>query len=175
MFEPARRGPTFLRVVAVETRLELSEPAVPANVRPVRHRVMRAALKAGASREVADEIGLCVGEAVANAVRHAYDGAGEDGTIGVLVETDEGSLTVTVRDRGAGLARPGRGSAGDRAAAGDRAPGEDGGFGLRIIEELARDVSIWSAPGWGTELRMRFSLQAPRTRPSASVGRYARH
>jgi anti-sigma regulatory factor (Ser/Thr protein kinase) len=153
----------------VETLLELSEPAVLANVRPIRHRVMRAAQRAGAAGSVVDEVGLCVGEAAANAARHAYDG--EPGTIGALVQADELSLTVTVRDRGSGLDPPGLAHT---AVGSDRLPEEDGGFGLRIIESLARDVSIWSAPGRGTVLRMRFSLEAPRTRHGSVVGQLRR-
>jgi anti-sigma regulatory factor (Ser/Thr protein kinase) len=146
----------------VETLLELSEPAVLANVRPIRHRVMRAAEDAGAAGSVVDEVGLCVGEAAANAARHAY--AGVPGTIGALVQADELSLTVTVRDRGSGLGPQGEGHT---AAGAGRPPEEHGGFGLRIIESLARELSIWSAPGRGTVLRMRFSLEPSRTMPPA--------
>jgi anti-sigma regulatory factor (Ser/Thr protein kinase) len=154
-------------VVSVETRLELNERAIPANVRAIRHRVLRAARDAGAAEPVLDEIGLCVGEAVANAARHAY--GDELGSVTVFVQSDALSLTVTVRDRGIGLG-PAAESAQLRRV---RDENDDGGFGLRIIERLAREVSMWSAPGQGTVLRMRFSLEAPRTRHSSRVGRHA--
>jgi anti-sigma regulatory factor (Ser/Thr protein kinase) len=127
---------------------------------------MRAAERAGAADSVVDEVGLCVSEAAANAAMHAY--GAKPGMIGALVQADELSLTVTVRDRGSGVESP------CAAAGSHRLPGEGGGFGLRIIENLARDVSIWSAPGRGTVLRMRFSLEAPRTRHGSTAERRRR-
>jgi anti-sigma regulatory factor (Ser/Thr protein kinase) len=130
----------------VQTYLELRETAVPANVRRIRHRVAEAATDAGASSTVADEVALCVGEAVANVARHAYDHS--FGSVGVLVQTDRDVLTVIVRDQGRGLVD---GS-------------ETDGFGLRIIETLARDLAISWLPNRGTELRMQFPLDAPQRR-----------
>jgi anti-sigma regulatory factor (Ser/Thr protein kinase) len=136
----------------------------------MRHRVVQAAREAGAAGPVLDEIALCVGEAVANAASHAYDD--DRGTIAVFVQSDALSLTVTVRDRGSGLeSRADATAPASPEAYGAR--GEGSGFGLRIIRALARDVSMWSLPGQGTVMRMRFSLEAPRTRRSAQVRRRA--
>jgi anti-sigma regulatory factor (Ser/Thr protein kinase) len=136
----------------METRLELTETAVPANVRRIRHKVAEVASDAGASRTVVDEIALCVSEAVANVATHAYDDAG--GPVDVRVEADDDILKVVVRDRGRGLEHP---------------PSPTDGFGLTIIRTLSRDVSISSSPGRGTELRLRFPLGAPRQRSSRAA------
>jgi anti-sigma regulatory factor (Ser/Thr protein kinase) len=130
----------------METCLELTETAVPANVRWIRQRVADAATDAGVSSTVADEVALCVDEAVANVARHAYDHC--CGSVSVRVEADEDAVTVLVRDEGNGF------DASERRAS--------DGFGLRIIEALARDLSISSRPRRGTELRMRFPRRAPK-------------
>ena len=142
----------------METLLHLTEAAVPTNVRRIRHRVAEAASEAGASSPVAEEVALCVGEAVANAARHAYEHV--EGEVTVLVQAD-GDLLVVVRDQGRGLGEP--------------HPVKSGGFGLRIIKALSREVSISSLPSRGTEVRMRFPLEAdePRRRSDAMGQRAA--
>ena len=110
--------------------------------------VAEAATDAGASSTLADEVALCVDEAVANVARHAYDHS--FGSVTVLVQTDRGVLTVIVRDQGRGLV--------------DGPGSESDGFGLRIIETLASELAISSVPKRGTELRMQFPLDAPQRR-----------
>jgi anti-sigma regulatory factor (Ser/Thr protein kinase) len=127
----------------VETLLHLTEAAVPANVRRIRHRVADAASEAGASTRVVDEVALCVSEAVTNAAMHAYEHV--EGEVTVLVQAED-DLVVVVRDDGRGLGEP-------------RAGTNGGGFGLRIIKALSRDLSISSLPSRGTEVRMRFALE----------------
>jgi serine/threonine-protein kinase RsbW len=126
----------------METRLEITETAVPEAVRRIRHRVADTAAEAGVSETAAEEIGLCVGEAVSNVVRHAYRDAG--GVVHVLVGSDENVVVVTVEDWGVGFPESGS------------APGD--GFGLKIIGKLARDVTFSSDPSNGTEVRMTFPL-----------------
>lgn len=126
----------------METRLEITETAVPEAVRRIRHRVADTAAEAGVSETAAEEIGLCVGEAVSNVVRHAYRDPG--GVVHVLVDSDEDVVVVTVEDRGIGFYE-------SASAAGD-------GFGLKIIETLARDVTFSSGPSSGTEVRMTFPV-----------------
>jgi stage II sporulation protein AB (anti-sigma F factor) len=136
-------------VSMVTTCLEFSVPATPANVGSVRRRVAEAASRAGASGRVVDDIRLCVSEAVANAVLHAYGQT--SGTVEVVVELDKGELALLVRDTGNGLAR--------------RRTSAEGGYGLQIIEELSRSHSISTIPGKGTEVRMTFELEHSRVSP----------
>jgi anti-sigma regulatory factor (Ser/Thr protein kinase) len=126
----------------METLPEVSLPAAPASVREARGAIAEIATKAGASPRAIEDIRLCVSEAVANVVRHAY--ARNDGDLTITVEQGASELTVIVRDDGVGL----------------NAFQRDGdlGYGLRIIEQLAQRYAITSAPNMGTEVRMVFAL-----------------
>jgi signal transduction histidine kinase len=73
---------------------------------------------------------LLVSEVVTNAVRHAGCGAGS--LIEVDAECSGDEVRVVVRDGGTGVPAP-------------RAPGDDGGFGLHIVDRIA---AAWGAgPG----------------------------
>ena len=88
-----------------------------------------------------DGIVLAVSEAVANVVAHAYDDDCADGDVELSAGTSPFELTVTVRDRGRGL------------AAGNGHPGA--GFGLTIIRRVAQQVDVSDTPR-GVELTMAF-------------------
>jgi anti-sigma regulatory factor (Ser/Thr protein kinase) len=128
----------------METQLEVSLPAVPMSVRDARETIGEIAAKAGASERAIEDIRLCVSEAVANVVRHAYR---DQGDVSLTVERENGELTVVVRDDGVGL--------GGFQREGDL------GYGLRIIDELTRRCAISSMPDLGTEVRMVFALGEP--------------
>jgi anti-sigma regulatory factor (Ser/Thr protein kinase) len=122
--------------------LELSLPAVPASVREARHAAAKIATRLDATDRIVDDVKLCVSEAVANAVRHAY--ASETGIVDVAVERSGDELAVVVRDQGRGLAEFSR-------------EGELG-FGLRIIARVARRYDISTGPNLGTKIQMFFAL-----------------
>jgi serine/threonine-protein kinase RsbW len=130
-------------------RLALSVPAIAESIGAVRHQVAGLASRAGFPEHRVADVLLCVNEAVANAVQHAYDGRA--GTIDVLVEAG-GELVVVVRDRGRGFSCP--------------ATRPRNGFGLRLITGLS-DASVSSSAENGTEVRMRFPLEDTRDMPSA--------
>jgi anti-sigma regulatory factor (Ser/Thr protein kinase) len=93
-----------------------------------------------ASPEIADTVALTVSEAVGNVVRHAY----RDGRVGPVeldAHTEDDSLVVVVRDRGAGLGKPTSNS------------GQ--GLGLRIMQTMA-DTRLRELPGGGFEVALRF-------------------
>lgn len=129
----------------MQTQLEVSLPAVPVSVRQARDAIAEIAAKAGATNGAVDDIRLCVSEAVANVVRHAYR---DDGGLTIVAERTGHELTVVVRDEGVGL--------GGFQREGDL------GYGLRIIEELTSRFAITSAPNMGTEVRMVFLLEGER-------------
>ena len=125
--------------------LELAIDSTPENIRFVRRAVAEAAADAGADVLAVGDIALAVNEAMSNAVRHAYMPA--RGCVYVSAERDDTTFAVVVRDDGCGF-RPGK----------DRSASEDGGFGLKLICELASEFTILSEPDRGTEVHMVFAL-----------------
>ena len=125
------------------TCLELSLPALPQYVRAARIAVAETVEPLASTDRLVDDVRLCVSEAVTNVVRHAY--GRRDGRVDIVVERDEGELTVVVRDAGVGMPPPSRRQA-------------SGGFGLKIIGELARENTISRSPEGGTEVAMVFDL-----------------
>jgi len=88
-----------------------------------------AELERALSAEILYDVTLLVSELVTNSYRHG--GLAPDDSIGLRVELAEGTVRIEVTDRGAG---------GTPAI---RDPGEDGGWGLRIVERVANR--------WGSE------------------------
>ena len=125
------------------THLALSLEAVPSSARDARSAVADAISSAGWPGRAVDDVRLCVSEAVANVVRHAY---ATSGALRVVVESRDDELVVTVQDWGRGLGR--------RAAR----ETTGGGFGLRIIERLTEHVDVTSEPGAGTSIIMAFAF-----------------
>ena len=128
------------------TCLPLAIDSAPENIRVVRRAVAEAAADAGADVLAVGDIALAVNEAMSNAVRHAYTPA--TGCVYVSAERDGATFAVVVRDGGRGF------SEGE-----DRRSSEEGGFGLKLICELANEFTIISEPDRGTELHMVFPLQ----------------
>ncbi len=90
---------------------------------------------------------LAVGEAVGNAVLHAY----REGAAGrILVEglCDDGELLLTVSDEGVGM-RPDPESSGL-------------GFGLPLMAQLSKAVEITARGDGGTAVCMRFAIGGAR-------------
>jgi anti-sigma regulatory factor (Ser/Thr protein kinase) len=127
----------------METQLDFSLPAIPLSVRQSREAVGEVVARLGLSPPVIDDVRLCVSEAVANVVRHAY--GRNVGDLGITVERGDSEVTIAVRDDGIGLSQFQREG--------------DLGYGLRIIEQLTQRCAITSAPGVGTEVRMVFGLR----------------
>lgn len=111
------------------------------SVRSLRRAVARVAVREGADREVVSDVALCVHEALTNVVRHAYEDYA--GPIEVRVVRAQDELIVVVRDMGRGLLAQGAGTF---------------GYGLKIIDRLARRFSMAASRGGGTEVRMSFPL-----------------
>jgi anti-sigma regulatory factor (Ser/Thr protein kinase) len=78
-------------------RIELKITSDPANLRDVRKRVETFSRSIGMPPEKSDEIGLALNEALANVIRHGYDGA-HDRPIIVSAERGDGELHVLIRD-----------------------------------------------------------------------------
>jgi serine/threonine-protein kinase RsbW len=102
------------------------------------------ALAAGAAGPCLEAIRLAASEAITNAVRHAYHEPG--GTVNVSASCLPDELWLLVSDDGDGLR-----SGGD---------GRGLGLGLAVIAQLADEFQIVSRSSGGTQLQMRFRLQA---------------
>lgn len=120
------------------SELRLNCRARPANARPMRHAVAAFLTATGHDAESCDDILTAVGEALANAVEHAYEGV-EENEVELLALLEEDTLAVDVFDRGKFI---------------ERAPRACRGFGMRIVEAIAIDVHIDVANG--THVRMIF-------------------
>jgi anti-sigma regulatory factor (Ser/Thr protein kinase) len=107
------------------------------------------AVAAGAAGPCLDAIRLAASEAITNAVVHAYPGPG--GTFNVSASSLPDELWLLVSDDGAGL-RP-------------RSNGAGLGLGLAVIAQVTDEFQIVSRSTGGTQLQMRFKLEA-----AASVG-----
>jgi len=130
--------------MAVESRNEFRSTfaAEPASVPVARHE-LREWLEDGHIDEgrVPDVL-LAVTEACANAARHAYPGG--EGVVRIQAVDTDGGLSIVVRDYGAGIQRARARSAGR-------------GLGLPMMGRLATSLQISTNPGFGTEVRMRFT------------------
>lgn len=131
--------------------LELSLPAVPSSVRAARNAVSVVVRELASNERLADDVRLCVSEAVTNVVRHAY-GPRRGGSVELVVDHVDGELWIRVRDTGHGFVRA------------SRAIGS-GGFGLKIIVKVAARHFVRARPDGGTEIAMSFDLHDADVRP----------
>ncbi|MCW0215871.1 MAG: SpoIIE family protein phosphatase [Pseudonocardia sp.] len=133
-------------------------PADAERLAPLRRRVTAWSTDCGLAPDALTDLQLAVGEAVTNAIEHAYaDGVAEPAGEAVDVRLrvlQDGSVDVRVADRGTW-----------------RPPPEDPGYrgrGLALIRELAHDVAV--EPGEdGTVVRFRVP-PAPVEQPAALPG-----
>jgi serine/threonine-protein kinase RsbW len=93
----------------------------------------------GVEQRLIEDIVVAVGEALANAVEHAYPPTGPGEVELAARQTDDRTLVVDVVDHGTFKKR-------------ERAPGR--GFGLRIAEAIARELTITTSSG--TRVQMIF-------------------
>ena len=114
--------------------------------RPMRHAVAAFLAASGCcTDDVSDDILTAVGEALANAVEHAYEGQAENEVeLFAQLGRDRNTLAVDVFDRGTFIERS------------EPRPGR--GFGMRIVESIAKAVTVDHAGGAGTHVRMIFAV-----------------
>jgi PAS domain S-box-containing protein len=98
--------------------------------------------------------GLVINELVSNVFKHAFKGRSEGRVEISLAQSDDGNVTVGIRDDGVGM--------GDRAA---RAPGAEtnGSLGMKLATLIVRDQlkgSISVAAGRGTSVEIAFRAVA---------------
>jgi anti-sigma regulatory factor (Ser/Thr protein kinase)/putative methionine-R-sulfoxide reductase with GAF domain len=119
--------------------LQVKVPAVATSLALVRTALRRWLAALGVSERVGFNVMLGVGEAVANAVSHAYGPSG--GTVGVDISCSSGDIVGTIRDTGRW-----------------RLPrGENRGRGIKIMEKCADEVSVDTTEA-GTVVRLLFHI-----------------
>ena len=121
-----------------------SYPATADSVRAARQALARFASEAGVPAEQVEAIRLATSEALTNVVLHAYER--DAGEMHVDVNVIPGELAVQIADEGAGL-QP-------------RIDKRGLGLGLALIAQACDELDIVKRAGGGTELRMRFGLDA---------------
>lgn len=134
---------------AVPGELSLRLPADPRALAPLRRRLERFLITAGASERDRFEFALSIGEAAMNAIEHAYGPV--DAEFSIEIRVQDGDLSAVVRDAGRWRERRG----------GDR------GRGLIIMRELMDEVVLDSGRR-GTAVTMRRTLPRPQ-RAAAGV------
>lgn len=77
----------------------------PVQIAPVRHAIEQWMQRAGFDAACTDHGGLCVNEAIANVMRHAYHGR-TDGLIEIECRLDNGEALIRIRDWGDGRLPP---------------------------------------------------------------------
>jgi anti-sigma regulatory factor (Ser/Thr protein kinase) len=133
--------------------LQVRTDARPECIRPVRDAVARFGSETGLSSVQAYAVKLCVGEAITNAVRHAYPER-KRGPVDVSAQEVGDDLVVTVADHGTRRRlKPGTHT------------DDEGGFGLAFISRLTEGITFTAARD-GTRVEMHFPLshgKAPAT------------
>jgi anti-sigma regulatory factor (Ser/Thr protein kinase) len=126
------------------SELRINRRSYPGVTRDMRHALMAFLAALGVDRDRGDDVQTAVGEVLANAVEHAYEGT-ERGEIELFahVSNERDVLAVDVFDRGTFIER-------------DARPGR--GFGLRIAQAIVSSLSIEVEDG--TRVRMLFDLPA---------------
>ncbi len=126
------------RPINIPRGLELKVDSDPTNLAAVRKSVEAFAASMGFSERDVGEIGLCVNEAMANIIRHAYAGK-TDRPIQVGVSGEARGITITLRDWGNGV---------DPTKMPHRAynPLEPGGVGLICLTQWMDDVTYTPQP-----------------------------
>jgi serine/threonine-protein kinase RsbW len=126
----------------------------PANIGVARRAIEAFACGCGFDDRSSGEMGLCLNEALANIVRHAYHGA-EDQPIALVLRCDGESLQVTIRDWGAGDDP----EAGPEKAHNPLCPG---GLGLICMREMMDQVLFSPQPDGMLLTMIRSKSRPPR-------------
>ncbi len=133
-------------MIEAPTKLRLKILSDPANLAGVRQAVELVCSGNGFDKQACQDVGLCVNEALANVIRHAYDGAA-DKHIEVTAEFSDGSVRIAIRDWGNGvvprLQAPMR-----------RDPLQPGGLGLICLDKMMDQVFFTPQPDGGMLLEM---------------------
>jgi serine/threonine-protein kinase RsbW len=110
----------------------------PANLAAVRQAVETLCADNGFNQKACDDVGLCVNEALANVIRHAYDGA-TDRPIDLSAEIVGNAVRIFIRDWGNGV-NP------QSCSQPPRDPLTPGGLGLICLNRMMNSVVFKPQP-----------------------------
>jgi anti-sigma regulatory factor (Ser/Thr protein kinase) len=123
---------------ATPGRVDVTITSDPANIAAVRRAIEDVAVGIGLDDAAVGDVGLCVNEALANVMRHAYGGA-TDRPIEIHAGCEDGGLAVTIRDWGNGV---------NPASLPPKSynPYEPGGLGLICLQRMMTRASYVPQP-----------------------------
>jgi anti-sigma regulatory factor (Ser/Thr protein kinase) len=127
--------------------LTLEIEAVRERVPGARRAVTDLCEELGVAGELRERVRLAMTEACANCVRHAYADHPVNAVFELDAHVEEDALVVVVRDGGIGF------------FVGRTPPTDGAGHGIELIDRLADGAHIWSRPGQGTRITMRFVMR----------------
>lgn len=146
--------------MSAENWFTLEVPARPENVAFVRVAVAAFASQLDFTLNELEDLKIAVSEAVSNAVLHAYPEGGVpagpttggypgSGTVTVRARAADGTLTVTVADRGRGIADVDQARQTGYSTLPDRM-----GMGFLFMEAFTDAMDVTAAPGAGTTVTL---------------------
>ena len=128
--------------------IEIMVPCKAEYVRTIRRTVAEFAESMNMSRADVEEVEIAASEAVANVIRHAYNGCTKIEPVRVKCSHKRNGMTIEVTDKGCGFSAP----------AADAIPSvnfdREGGLGIILIKTLMDRVIYVSKPDEGTKLNM---------------------
>jgi anti-sigma regulatory factor (Ser/Thr protein kinase) len=119
---------------APSVKLRLKILSDPANLAAVRLAIESMCLQNGMAKKASDEVGLCVNEALANVIRHAYGGAANQ-PIEITAEYRDSAVRIAIRDWGNGV-NP------ESLPAQPHDPLQPGGLGLICLKQMMSEVKF---------------------------------
>jgi len=137
--------------------VELQLPGRPEFVAVARLTVAAVACRLAFDIDTIEDIKVAVAEACNNAIEHGCGTHTDAAMVTVRCEVCADSLTIIVRDTGAGFDPE---TATRQRQAGGTAVLTERGLGMLLIESLMDEVSFDSMPGNGTQVRMLKRLRA---------------
>lgn len=99
------------------------------------------------------DIKTVISEAVTNCIAHAYPR--EAGKVSMRLELSDTWLRIQIRDYGVGIENVERAREPLFTTGGEK----HSGMGLTIMETFADTMRVWSQPGKGTRITMRFRMK----------------
>jgi serine/threonine-protein kinase RsbW len=143
-----------------ETVVRLSFPAKPDYLLLARLALAGVARSLPVGPELLADLKLAVTEACGNAVRHAYDDAGE-GSVDLEFVLGDDRLEMIVEDQGTGIALPVEELVADSPEAALSDEGGNGGMGMAIIRAIVDELDVHDGSGGrGTVVHMTKYLEA---------------
>jgi serine/threonine-protein kinase RsbW len=123
---------------APSAKLRLKILSDPANLAAVRQAVEALCLQNGMAKKASDEVGLCLNEAMANVIRHAYGNAANQ-PIEIDAQFSDGAVRIAIRDWGNGV-NP------QTLPPQPHDPLQPGGLGLICLQQMMNEVKFTSQP-----------------------------